>query len=1294
MPQRTLEQIYGGPPAAPRRSLQDTYGSSSFDPDYLATLERELGLPVGGPQPTPPDVTATGRSRTSVDPERGSFAELFDRIATASPRDWLSQGVRFGSGFLSGIPSAVPGIGTLVGGAIGGGGEALAQMIAGRSPDIPAMAVAAGAGMIPFGSIVKGGANLAGRPLLERAAAVAGQTGANVARGATLGAGQEAAYRFGHGELPGRDYGIREMVLPAAIGGGALGVAGAATSRALRAPKRSLNEIYGRAPAAGAPPEPLELPTRDYTSARPITDDVRASRRPAADPRRAGSPLRDEQPIDLNAPEPLLPDTPADFPTLQGPRAPTFGRDPRRAGSPPYQRSPQALVEEFIYGRGNRGGVVADQPPLPVPDWSNAPSISAGRPPVSPATASDFVVEPPIRRPPPGTDPGEFRMPPSGDVRTAQEALSAGEDPSELIRRFFGLESTPRPPVGPAWPGADDIRAAQGAMEGTGLPRPGTPEASVGRFFGVPEGAPTSPDLIPGQPPAVPSMTTERLQGLLRAGDPLVELPRPQALPRDWEGELRMMLDELESRPFIRGDLMDTSGLPAGFVESAGGGGRAALGRRPPRTQWRETEGGYAFEAQRENPNLIAHSPGAPVFHDIMGGRAGTRRQAEDALRRLVHGGRQTALTDRATRVAQDRLLGRGGLDERYRPGAGTPEPPAQTGVGVGESGLAAAGMDTIDPRVKALWDELAPKWEAEVLEQQQRGDPFVVDRRETLEEFAHRLMTEPPRKLWNRERKLRQILDAERGESGFADPSLLAPIGATAAGGLAGAAMNPDDPWSGAAGGAGVGLAAGLAGRRLMRPGTSPPMPPMPASRALQRIMAADAMAPEELRPRFYSTQGSGTFTGPDIPRGGRFNRAEFPNLASESDVAADVARLTAPGAPKPTDAGFANAELLRTLGGGAAGAMAGSFFEPENPLLGALLGGGAGAVATTPAMQRHVAPYVYDAMLSALALPKNIAGVTGAIAGGALEYPREAPRILREFFSGRTLSDIKSNFSDPTIANRWAAGGDGSWRGPFTRAMGAIDQGTIQALMRAGFTEEQARLMTLTNEPISKASQSLLDVARKLPVLLPFARTGLNVVEQGLVRTPGINRLPAVESIASTMDDTMRTVAEGGLSPAVRRSLVGLGVVASGGAYGALSSEGGPLEGMAGSTAEKALMPGFGLYNLPGAVAASGARAFMNANELGPMRALNAMQREAFDMLPLPEGVSPQEYLARFAPAIGAYLSPVAPREFVTNRGVFDPAIARLPGLNELLLERRGTPAGRRPIARRPLPVREPRR
>lgn len=94
-------------------------------------------------------------------------SELFSQESASSDSSWMDTakkliptGVRVASGIVGSIPSAEPGFGTAIGSAIGGGGEALAQLLEGKSlGDLDKTKIATEAALtaVPLGKIFKSG---------------------------------------------------------------------------------------------------------------------------------------------------------------------------------------------------------------------------------------------------------------------------------------------------------------------------------------------------------------------------------------------------------------------------------------------------------------------------------------------------------------------------------------------------------------------------------------------------------------------------------------------------------------------------------------------------------------------------------------------------------------------------------------------------------------------------------------------------------------------------------------------------------------------------------------------------------------------------------------------------------------------------------------------------------------------------------------------------------------------------------------------------------------------------------
>jgi hypothetical protein len=220
------------------------------------------------------DAPAPDRSNNATPtPDKDSGGHGFlDTLKNMGPRDWAAEAVRLGGGYLAGIPSAVPGIGSLVGAGVGGGSEALAELIAGKGYDPTSIGVASAVGAIPLGKVFKTGSDLA-------------TMGLNAARGAGLNVGVDVASKLAHGE-PIDSW--RDEILPAAIGGA--GGAGATALHRLVAGGGAATEVvppgdFDRvAGSAGANAVPHGQPGPTWPTGAPDAGTLQAARTQIRDP--------------------------------------------------------------------------------------------------------------------------------------------------------------------------------------------------------------------------------------------------------------------------------------------------------------------------------------------------------------------------------------------------------------------------------------------------------------------------------------------------------------------------------------------------------------------------------------------------------------------------------------------------------------------------------------------------------------------------------------------------------------------------------------------------------------------------------------------------------------------------------------------------------------------------------------------------------------------------------------------------------------------------------------------------
>jgi hypothetical protein len=174
------------------------------------------------------------------------------------------------------------------------------------------------------------------------------------------------------------------------------------------------------------------------------------------------------------------------------------------------------------------------------------------------------------------------------------------------------------------------------------------------------------------RPPAAPPMDT-----------------RFKDLPPAYKREMRRMLQEMENFQF-------TPSLRAHVTNYPGGKIRAAFGEG--------TEIGITADTSFEG---MQGEAGAPVFHDILRGRSGTRRQVEGALDRYINEGVvPNPLTKRALEVAEARVIGK----TRAR-GFSAPSLPEEAGYVSGEE-AGKIGYDVIPaavrPRVEMIDQAIA----------------------------------------------------------------------------------------------------------------------------------------------------------------------------------------------------------------------------------------------------------------------------------------------------------------------------------------------------------------------------------------------------------------------------------------------------------------------------------------------------------------------------------------------------------------------------------------------------------
>lgn len=317
------------------------------------------------------------------------------------------------------------------------------------------------------------------------------------------------------------------------------------------------------------------------------------------------------------------------------------------------------------------------------------------------------------------------------------------------------------------------------------------------------------------------------------------------------------------------------------------------------------------------------------------------------------------------------------------------------------------------------------------------------------------------------------------------------------------------------------------------------------------------------------------------------------------------------------------------------------------------------------------------YASLLSSpLTHLKNVAGNVGAVGMHAAERAvtgdvKGATDVLREMFSGKTIADVGREYRNPALAvGRSGHAPAKGILGVPGRAMGAIDAATKDALKRGGLNKAQADDITFTNEPHSASGKALVEFTQRAPLsklVVPFARTAVNIAERGLERTPGVGLLPAVRKMTNAS----------GRDVAGRQ---GLGLLAT--LIGAAQAPSDGKEPQGAPSGGEQLLDAFAApYALPKALGeAVGTKLHKKGATFSD--AAKAGVKGFVKSLPVPQSeraYDPSQILAQFVPNILRDISPVESKKFETSKGFLDPAIAKIPWLNEAMLKRKPGKAGR---------------
>lgn len=471
---------------------------------------------------------------------------------------------------------------------------------------------------------------------------------------------------------------------------------------------------------------------------------------------------------------------------------------------------------------------------------------------------------------------------------------------------------------------------------------------------------------------------------------------------------------------------------------------------------------------------------------------------------------------------------------------------------------------------------------------------------------------------------------------------------------------------------------------------GSPPPPPPVePTSAPSADVSAPAAFTLPKASPAneaFYDTflQKLATAAGAKPPEMGGI----VPSLGSGAAMETDADPFSAEYPFDPTgERGAVDPALATQLGGHAAGALVGSLagntladddHKTRDTILGAILGGlGGGAIANPELLDTLAKTRVLSMLTNPTTLAKKGLGDTGAVLAEAFEgggAPGHAGNVLGQYFNPETLSVLKDSFLHPeqgadSLATQAAGStfgsvGNGLQKilGLPSRAMGAMTDATQDALFRAGISPKTAQDLTYLGTPSNK---TLADIAR-IPasgplgsVLMPFARTGTNILNKGMERTP-LEALRAIPGLGDLSGDPAAA------SRAIRRAIVGTGALGAG--Y-ALEPGNDSVHPAARSTLAKLLTAAAG----PAGLEMAGGQFLKDATtrDTSVSNALDGLWTALGQEIPLPAvprrpGDLPAELVPNAVADLAQYLDPT---KRSTSADWLDPVAARLPGLRQQL-------------------------
>jgi hypothetical protein len=419
-------------------------------------------------------------------------------------------------------------------------------------------------------------------------------------------------------------------------------------------------------------------------------------------------------------------------------------------------------------------------------------------------------------------------------------------------------------------------------------------------------------------------------------------------------------------------------------------------------------------------------------------------------------------------------------------------------------------------------------------------------------------------------------------------------------------------------------------------------------------------------------------------------------------------------PGEPEPDDidaaleamhgeSGAIDPKLAIRLGLIGTGAVGGSVADPNHPVMGALLGGGVGALAGAgipgaggdPGVLRS---YRYlNMLLSPTVGVAKTAGDAGMAANLALEYASRgdletAGSILKRVYSPQTVKDILTNIkngppAEPSPVGGWVPNETPTTGHPAVDAvlntprnvLGGVTEGVQAAYRELGLPEEEIEKATAMAPPSTAPTRMLAgavnapDAGEVADWAFPFTRVASNYFDRGVENLPGVR-------LGQAALNAVRGNPAGWGSAAVM-TVPALAAAAHGAYEGEQEQATGKPTSYLGS---RALEAGEGPYMLSDEMGRAVDKAYGSWERSKAGHAFNApdaIGHALIDALPLPseEDVMPSHLVTQLAP--GASLAGGVSRmlgmdpKSYDQSGFWGPTLAQYPFVNDATLPKSRT-------------------